>query len=610
MPGSDSSLSIIVKLVDEATAGLEAMASNISNSFGSVTGTLEKNKAALKSTALESGIAFGVLSAGALKAVSDYTTMDAMVQRAGLAVNATSEQLNSFRDVVMQVADQTDSSASEVAVALNSFAGGQISAKEAAEDLGNVMKLKLIANMDDVQQASDLAANSLTVFRDQGLAMTDVLDTISNVQKNVTSETSSYADSLSHAEAAAHSVGFSFQDLNTVLSAMIQGGTQVSDTWAGFNSAMDMTEKGSKQQKDALDSVGQSSRGLKDALQQGAIPYLEYLKSGFDEASKSGNGLFYLQSVLGAQAAPAFASALGQSRESLESLSQGFTDAKGTGEAYAEALIKAQPPLQQLGNKMQSLNDEVGKALTPALIAMVNALKPMIDAFAKFVEAHPKITAAVILITIAVVGLVFILSSLALAWLGITAFFTLAVPIIGAVGAAIAAIGAPILLVIGLFALLAYYVITHWNEIKLGTQVVWDAIKSAVKSAVDYVTGIVQGMFDTVMGIINKITSAISSVGSAASNFGSNVAAGGSLVMHAIVPHFAAGGIVTGPTLGLIGEAGPEAIIPLSQAGGFGNINITITGNSISSQLDVRGIAQAVSAEIVRTLRMNGKYAI
>ena len=44
------------------------------------------------------------------------------------------------------------------------------------------------------------------------------------------------------------------------------------------------------------------------------------------------------------------------------------------------------------------------------------------------------------------------------------------------------------------------------------------------------------------------------------------------------VPAFANGGIVTGPTLALIGEAGPEAVVPLSgRNGGMGNtFNITV----------------------------------
>jgi hypothetical protein len=43
---------------------------------------------------------------------------------------------------------------------------------------------------------------------------------------------------------------------------------------------------------------------------------------------------------------------------------------------------------------------------------------------------------------------------------------------------------------------------------------------------------------------------------------------------------FANGGIVTGPTLGLIGEAGPEAVIPLSKGGKIGGTTINLTVNA------------------------------
>jgi SLT domain-containing protein len=42
----------------------------------------------------------------------------------------------------------------------------------------------------------------------------------------------------------------------------------------------------------------------------------------------------------------------------------------------------------------------------------------------------------------------------------------------------------------------------------------------------------------------------------------------------------AQGGIVTSPTLAMIGEAGPEAVIPLNRAGGMGmGANITVNVN-------------------------------
>jgi hypothetical protein len=44
------------------------------------------------------------------------------------------------------------------------------------------------------------------------------------------------------------------------------------------------------------------------------------------------------------------------------------------------------------------------------------------------------------------------------------------------------------------------------------------------------------------------------------------------------LPKMANGGIVTSPTLALIGEAGPEAVVPLGKGGGMGGITINISG--------------------------------
>ena len=46
------------------------------------------------------------------------------------------------------------------------------------------------------------------------------------------------------------------------------------------------------------------------------------------------------------------------------------------------------------------------------------------------------------------------------------------------------------------------------------------------------------------------------------------------------LPHLAKGGIVTDPTIALIGEAGPEAVVPLDQYGGGGaTVNIHVNGD-------------------------------
>lgn len=67
----------------------------------------------------------------------------------------------------------------------------------------------------------------------------------------------------------------------------------------------------------------------------------------------------------------------------------------------------------------------------------------------------------------------------------------------------------------------------------------------------------------------------------------------------------AAGGIVTSPTLSLIGEAGPEAVIPLSQMGSMGggsNITINVGGSVISE-----GDLVAVIRDQLLGLQQSGK---
>lgn len=69
---------------------------------------------------------------------------------------------------------------------------------------------------------------------------------------------------------------------------------------------------------------------------------------------------------------------------------------------------------------------------------------------------------------------------------------------------------------------------------------------------------------------------------------------------------FAKGGVVTKPTLGILGEAGPEAAIPLSKMGGMGGgtNNITVNVNAdVSSDIDLDRLADQISDKIYNNVR-------
>lgn len=77
----------------------------------------------------------------------------------------------------------------------------------------------------------------------------------------------------------------------------------------------------------------------------------------------------------------------------------------------------------------------------------------------------------------------------------------------------------------------------------------------------------------------------------------------------AAVP-FAAGGIVSRPTLGLVGEAGPEAVIPLNRMGAMGGqtvINLTVNAGMGT---DGKSVGDAIVNELKRWSRKNGKIPV
>ena len=115
----------------------------------------------------------------------------------------------------------------------------------------------------------------------------------------------------------------------------------------------------------------------------------------------------------------------------------------------------------------------------------------------------------------------------------------------------------------------------------------WDTIWNGMKGVVKAIANPIIGIINAVIGAVNSLFEALKKV-----QFGwEEKKKLGITVLPAFqfapfenlptipkIPTMAAGGIVTSPTLAMIGEAGPEAVVPLGARGAAGGITINILG--------------------------------
>ena len=135
-----------------------------------------------------------------------------------------------------------------------------------------------------------------------------------------------------------------------------------------------------------------------------------------------------------------------------------------------------------------------------------------------------------------------------------------------------------------------------WNDIWTGMKVTFNNVTTALITTFRSVKGTILGIWDglvsgikgginTVIGAINQFIRGINAiqirVPTISLPFGRSIG-GFSIGMPQIpeVPSLAKGGIVDRPTLAMLGESGPEAVVPLGRGGGAGmTVNLVINGD-------------------------------
>lgn len=252
----------------------------------------------------------------------------------------------------------------------------------------------------------------------------------------------------------------------------------------------------------------------------------------------------------------------------------------------------AEGGLVALRNELGRLQETIGKEFLVAMEQVTATLQPIITTIIAWIEKNPELARNIILVTLAVTGLVAVVGTLGIALIAITSPIGLVVVAIGGISAAV------------------YFLITAFNNFREMFPGVFELAKTTLTGFANFFIGIAEGIANSWIKAVNTIISALNSIQVSipdwvpkigGNSFGIDIPK----IREMELPRLATGGIVTRPTIAEIGEAGPEAVIPLDRFGQFGGntYNVYVSGTF----LDDRAAARRMGDEIMRTLKLQAR---
>jgi hypothetical protein len=368
---------------------------------------------------------------------------------------------------------------------------------------------------------------------------------------------------------------------------LLRGTHDVERAQVLMNTALDVSAATGKDLEAVTIAMSKSENGQLDALKKLGIPLGENSKALKEKAALTKEVAKYTQDLAGIQfdltnGTIDATEAADKSQRINEKLAKtnselaevtaragDFTLDLSTqfGGAAATAASSFEGQMKGLTIALDETKESIGAALLPALLGLLNILKPVAD----WAQENTR----VFLIIIGVIGALataVIAANVAMkiyeATLVLTKIATVALNAVTSANPYVLVAGA----VIALTAAMVYL------EIKF----------QAMSRAFDIFGNsimVVTGPLGVLIGMFRKLVDLKDSFGSFD-------------IGNINIPGFANGGIVTGPTLAMVGEKGPEAIIPLSQLGnmGGGGVTVNVTGGLATSAEIGQAVVNAIRA--------------
>ena len=335
------------------------------------------SKAGLLAKKVSGPLALGFIGAAAAS-VAAGTEFEASMKKIESLVGLSTEAVDGMTDSVKALAGETGRGPKELADAMFFITSAGLRGQVALETLEASAKAAAVG-LGDTATIADLATSALNAYGSDVLSAADATDVMVAAVREGKLEADALTGSMGRVLPVSSQMGIKFNEVGAAFAAMSRTGTGANEAATQLRSIMVTLLKPTKQAEEALAEMGLSSEGLRTQMREkGLLSTLQTLKEKFD-----GNSAATAEVFGNVRALVGVFDLMGANVETTEEIFASMADTTGTlDKAFEVTADTAAFKFQTAMADAQLILVNLGEAILPIAITMVDGIRTLVDGFA------------------------------------------------------------------------------------------------------------------------------------------------------------------------------------------------------------------------------------